>query len=44
MSDECLVLASTFMFLSVDEERSCPFVLSATPLTSSPISRTEEKL
>lgn len=44
MSDGCLVLVSTFMFKSVDEEGSCPFVLSAAPLTSSPISRTEEKL
>lgn len=32
------------MLKSVDEEGSCPFVLSATPLTPSPISRAEEKL
>lgn len=44
MSDGCLALVSTFVFKSVDEEGSCPFVLSATPLTSSPISRAEEKL
>lgn len=31
------------MFKSVDEERLCPFVLSATPLTPGPISETEEK-
>lgn len=44
MSDGCLVLVSTVLFKSVDEEGSRPFVLSATPLTSSPISRAEEKL
>lgn len=44
MSDGCLVLVSTVMFKSVDEEGSCPFVLSATPLTSTPISRKGEKL
>lgn len=32
------------MFKSVDEDRWCPFALSATPLTSSPISKMEEKL
>ena len=44
MSDGCLALVSTFVFKSVDEEGSRPFVLSATPLTSSPISGAEEKL
>lgn len=32
------------MVKSVDEEGSCPFMLSSVPLTSSPISRAEEKL
>lgn len=44
MSDGCLALVLTVIFKSVDEEGSCPFVLSSVPLTSSPISRVEEKL
>ena len=44
MSDGCLVLVSTVLFKPVDEEGSRPFVLSAAPLTSSPISGAEGKL
>lgn len=44
MSDGCLALVSTVVFKPVDEEGSCPFTLSTVPLTSSPLSRAEEKL